>query len=323
VAQDRLGLVYLDVQGFVRTIANRPDSDRRSGARGGSHSPARRQRRSARPAGPARRHCASERSSASGRRSRRRTAGPAADGRLGDRVRARLAGAGRRPTWARRSIAWRGTWTAAAGSPASARQAAPGSSSSSRRRLTCARKLLGWMGPVDRLFVGRPGPPSAEPRPARSSSRRPTRQEQASRCRRERSARQSTGHTKVNSLRETASTTVHGPGTTGPALHVRPPGDCFVVAVGGKDVLAQAISPSQRRLLAAFTAAEGQEWATACGPRFLPRLHAGDRSSRGFAGTDPPNFQKASPTSTLGAIVAGRQERGSGVTRSRSSRPLR
>jgi hypothetical protein len=133
----------------------------------------------------------------------------------------------------------------------------------------------------------------------------------------ERYARQSAG-TKVSSL--------HGQGIddgftardpTGPAVHIALAGDRFVVAVGGKDVLAQAVSPSQQLGSApAFSAAAGK-----LGNGLRPSLYLDftqvTKLIESFAGANP-GFQKAQPyLDSFGAIVAGAKNEGSGVTRSR------
>jgi Protein of unknown function (DUF3352) len=133
----------------------------------------------------------------------------------------------------------------------------------------------------------------------------------------ERFARQS-GRTKIAPL--------HGSGidegftaqaTGGPAVQVALAGDRFVVAVGSKDVLAKAISPRQQLGAApAFTAAAGK-LGKGLRPSFYLDFTQVTNLIAAFAGENP-GFQKAKPyLDTFGAIVAGAKDEGSGVTRSR------
>jgi hypothetical protein len=130
-------------------------------------------------------------------------------------------------------------------------------------------------------------------------------------------ARQSAG-TKITPL--------HGSGvdagftakdTGGPDVQVALAGDRFVVAAGGKDVLAKAISPRQQLGASpAFTAAAGK-LGNGLRPSFYLDFTQVTNLIAAFAG-DNPGFQKAKPyLDTFGAIVAGAKDEGSGVTRSR------
>ena len=180
--------------------------------------------------------------------------------------------------------------------------------------LDLRQDVLGWMGDAG-VFVG--GTTSADLGGAlviKTTDPAKTRRTMAVL---ERYARQSAG-TKVSSL--------HGQGIddgftaqdpTGPAVHVALAGDRFVVAVGGKDVLAQAVSPAQQLGSApAFTAAAGK-----LGNGLRPSLYLDftqvTKLIESFAGANP-GFQKAKPyLDSFGAIVAGAKNEGSGVTRSR------
>jgi Protein of unknown function (DUF3352) len=133
----------------------------------------------------------------------------------------------------------------------------------------------------------------------------------------ERFVRQSNG-TKV--------ATLHGSGidegftvkdTSGPAVQVALAGDRFVVAVGSKDVLAKAISPrEQLGSSPAFTAAAGK-LGNGLRPSFYLDFTQVTKLIEAFAGSDQ-DFQKAKPyLDSFGAIVAGARDEGSGVTRSR------
>jgi hypothetical protein len=134
----------------------------------------------------------------------------------------------------------------------------------------------------------------------------------------ERFARQQSGGTKITAL--------HGKGiddgftakdTSGPAVQVALAGDRFVVAIGGKGVLARAISPGQQLGSApAFTAAAGK-LGNGLRPSFYLDFTQVTQLISAFAGNDA-DFQKAKPyLDTFGAIVAGAKDEGSGVTRAR------
>ena len=134
----------------------------------------------------------------------------------------------------------------------------------------------------------------------------------------ERFARQQGGGTKITAL--------HGRGiddgftakdASGPAVQVALAGDRFVVAIGGKDVLARAITPGQQLGSSpAFTAAAGK-LGNGLRPSFYLDFTQVTKLIETFAGTDA-DFQKAKPyLGAFGAIVAGAKSEGSGVTRSR------
>ena len=309
VAQDRIGLFYLDVQGFVRTIAQQASSDPQVGALVQSVASA-----APKTLGAALQAQPDALRVDAVSIGTPQSSTPAAAARTSSRRSPATRGWGwASPTWVRRSTAWSRRWPAAAASPASASTRC-WSSSRSRRRWTCARTCsAGWAMPAS-SSAGPRAPTSA----GRSSSRRPT----PAKTKRtmavlERYARQSAG-TKVSAL--------HGQGIddgftaqdpTGPAVHVALAGDRFVVAVGGKDVLAQAVSPassSARRRR--FTAAAGK-LGNGLRPSFYLDFTQVTKLIESFAGTNA-GFQKAKPyLDTFGAVVAGAKSEGSGVTRSR------
>jgi len=104
---------------------------------------------------------------------------------------------------------------------------------------------------------------------------------------------------------------------SGPPIQVALAGERFVVAVGSRDVLAKAISPG-RQLGASpgFTAAAGK-LGNGLKPSFYLDFAQVTKLIGAFAGTDP-DFQKAKPyLDTFGTIVAGAKDEGSGVTRAR------
>jgi hypothetical protein len=130
-------------------------------------------------------------------------------------------------------------------------------------------------------------------------------------------ARQSNG-TKI--------ATLHGKGidegftvrdTSGPAVRVALAGDRFVVAVGSKDNLAKAIAPGQPLGSSpAFTAAAGK-LGNGLRPSFYLDFTQVTKLIASFAGENP-GFQQAKPyLDSFGAVVAGAKDEGSGVTRSR------
>jgi hypothetical protein len=133
----------------------------------------------------------------------------------------------------------------------------------------------------------------------------------------ERFARQS-GHTKIGTLRGSdvdAGFTVRQ--KSGPPIQIALAGDRFVVAVGGRDVLAKAISPGQQLGSSPdFTAAAGK-LGNGLKPSFYLDFTQVTKLIEAFAGTDA-DVQKAKPyLDTFGAIVAGAKDEGSGVTLAR------
>jgi hypothetical protein len=104
---------------------------------------------------------------------------------------------------------------------------------------------------------------------------------------------------------------------SGPPIQVALAGERFIVAVGGRDVLAKAISPGQRLGSSPdFTAAAGK-LGNGLKPSFYLDFAQVTKLIEAFAGSDP-DFQQAKPyLDTFGAVVAGAKDEGSGVTRSR------
>jgi len=102
-----------------------------------------------------------------------------------------------------------------------------------------------------------------------------------------------------------------------PRVDVALAGDKFVVAVGGGDALKQAISPSQALGSSpAFTDAAGK-LGDGLKPSFYLDFQQVVALVDGFVGNEA-DFQKAKPyLDTFGAIVAGAKDEGDGVTRAR------
>jgi hypothetical protein len=106
-------------------------------------------------------------------------------------------------------------------------------------------------------------------------------------------------------------------GKSGPSVHVAQTGDKVVIAIGPKSVIHEAAAPSAKLESApAFTDA-----AAKLGNGVRPSFYLDFQKVVGligaFAGSDA-DFQKAKPyLDTFGAIVAGGKDEGDGVTRSR------
>ena len=181
--------------------------------------------------------------------------------------------------------------------------------------LDLRKDVLGWMGDAGVFVGGTTGADLGGALVIKTTDPAKTKRTMAVL---ERFVRQQSGGTKI--------TTLHGSGidegftaqdASGPAVQVALAGDRFVVAVGSKDVLAKAISPGQQLGSApAFTAA-----ACALGnglrPSFFLDFTQVTQLIAAFAGDDD-DFQKAKPyLDTFGAIVAGAKDEGSGVTRAR------
>ena len=123
--------------------------------------------------------------------------------------------------------------------------------------LDLRKDVLGWMGDAG-VFVG--GTTAADLGGALVIKTTDPAKTKRTMTVLKRFARQQGGGRKITSLHGSGiddGFTAHG--TTGPAVQVALAGDRFVVAIGGKDVLAKAISPSQQLGSAhAFSAAAGQ-----------------------------------------------------------------
>jgi uncharacterized protein DUF3352 len=309
VAQDRIGLFYLDVQGFVRTIAQQASSDPQVGALVQSFaSAAPKTLGAALQAKPdALRVDAvsigtpkSSTTSASGADVLATLPGDAwlglGVGNLGqtlDRVVQTVAGGG---------------GITGVGVNALLEQFKKQTS------LDLRQDVLGWMGDAG-VFVG--GTTSADLGGALVIKTTDPAKTKRTMAVLERYARQSAG-TKVSSLKGSGiDDGFTAKDASGPAVHIALAGDRFVVAVGGRDVLAQAISPSQQLGSSpAFTAAAGK-LGNGLRPSFYLDFTQVTKLIESFAGTNP-DFQKAKPyLDAFGAIVAGAKSEGSGVTRSR------
>ena len=182
--------------------------------------------------------------------------------------------------------------------------------------LDLRKDVLGWMGDAG-VFVG--GTTSADLGGALVIKTTDPAKTKRTMAVLERFARQQSGGTKItDAARQRHRRGLHRPGAaTGPAVQVALAGDRFVVAVGGKDVLAKAISPGQQLGSSpAFTAAAGK-LGNGLRPSFYLDFTQVTKLIEAFAGDDA-DFQKAKPyLDTFGAIVAGAKDEGSGVTRSR------
>lgn len=181
--------------------------------------------------------------------------------------------------------------------------------------LDLRQDVLGWMGDAG-IFVG--GTTSADLGGALViKTTDPAKTKRTMRVL-EGFARAQRGGTKITALHGSGiddGFTAHDP--TGPAVRVALAGDRFVVAIGGKGVLTQAISPGQQLGSSpAFTAA-ASKLGNGLRPSFYLDFTQVTKLVEAFAGTDA-SFQKAKPyLGTFGAVVAGAKSEGSGVTRSR------
>ncbi len=309
VAQDRIGLFYLDVQGFVRTIAQQASSDPQVGALVQSFA-------SAAP----------------------KTLGAALQAQpdalridavsIGSPRSSTPAGSGADVLATLPGNAWLGLGVGNLGQTLDrvVQTVAGGGGITGvgvnallgqfkkQTSLDLRQDVLGWMGDAG-VFVG--GTTSADLGGALVIKTTDPAKTKRTMAVLERYARQSAG-TKVRSLKGNGiDDGFTAQDATGPAVHIALAGDRFVVAVGGRDVLAQAISPSQRLGSSpAFTAAAGK-LGNGLRPSFYLDFTEVTKLIESFAGTSP-DFQKAKPyLDTFGAVVAGAKSEGSGVTRSR------
>jgi hypothetical protein len=309
VAQDRIGLFYLDVQGFVRAIAQQASSDPQVGALVQSFA-------SAAP----------------------KTLGAALQAQpdalrvdavsIGTPQSSTPAGSGADMLATLPGNAWLGLGVANLGQTLDrVVQAVAGGGGftgvgvnalleqfKKQTSLDLRQDVLGWMGDAG-VFVG--GSTSADLGGALVIKTTDPAKSKRTLTVLRRYARQSAG-TKVTSLEGQGiddGFTAQDP--TGPPVHVALAGDRFVVAVGGKDVLAEAIAPSQQLGSSpAFTAAAGK-LGNGLKPSFYLDFTQVTKLIEAFAGSDA-SFQKAKPyLDTFGAVVAGAKSEGSGVTRSR------
>jgi hypothetical protein len=180
--------------------------------------------------------------------------------------------------------------------------------------LDLRQDVLGWMGDAGVFVGGTTGTDLGGALVIKTTDPSKTRRTMAVL---ERYARQSAG-TKVTALQGSGiDDGFSAQDPTGPPVDIALAGDRFVVAVGGKDVLSEAISPSQKLGSSpAFTAAAGK-LGNGLRPSFYLDFTQVTKLIESLAGTNA-DFQKAKPyLDAFGAVVAGAKSEGSGVTRSR------
>jgi predicted small secreted protein len=309
VAQDRIGLFYLDTQGFVRTIAQQASSDPQVGALVQSFASA--APRTLGAALQAKPDALSVDAVSIGTPRSSTPAGSGADalatlpadawlglgvGNLGqtlDRVVQTVAGGGGLTGVGVNALLAR---------------------FKEQTSLDLRRDVLGWMGNAG-VFVG--GTTRSDVGGALVIKTTDPAKTRRTMTVLERYARQSAG-TKITALNGNGiDEGFTAKNATGPAVHIALAGDRFVVAVGGKDVLAQAIAPSEQLGASpAFTAAAGK-LGNGLRPSFYLDFAQVTKLIESFAGTNA-DFQKAKPyLDAFGAVIAGTKSEGSGVTRSR------
>ena len=165
--------------------------------------------------------------------------------------------------------------------------------------LDLRQDVLGWMGDAG-VFVG--GTTSADLGGALVIKTTDPAKTKRTMTVLERLARTQRGKAKVTALHGTGiddGFTIHDP--TGTAVQVALAGDRFVVAVGGKDVLAQAISPSQQLGSSPALHRRGGQARQRPAALVLPRLHPGDEAHRVLRRHRTPASRRPSPTSTRSA----------------------
>jgi hypothetical protein len=310
VAQDRIGLFYLDVQGLLRTVSQSASSDPQVGAMLQSFSSALPKTIGA--ALQAQPDALRIDAVSIGTPKSASTGGSGAD------IVATLPGS----SWLALGVANLGETVdrvvqtvAGAGGLTGVGVNAVLGQFQKQTGLDLRKDVLGWMGDAG-VFVG--GTTGADLGGALIIKTTDPAKTKRTMTVLERFVRQQSGGTKITAL--------HGSGidegftaqdSGGPAVQVALAGDRFVVAVGSKDVLAKAISPGQQLGSApAFTAAAGK-LGNGLRPAFYLDFTQVTQLIAAFAGDDA-DFQKAKPyLDTFGAIVAGAKDEGSGVTRSR------
>jgi hypothetical protein len=309
VAEDRIGLFYLDVQGLLRTVAQQASSDPQVGAVLGSFS-------SAAPktigAGLQAQPDALRIDAVSiGTPKSATTGGSGADivatlpgdSWLGFGV----ANLGQTLDRVLQTVAGSGGFTGV-GVNALLEQFKKQTS------LDLRKDVLGWMGDAGVFVGGTSGPDLGGALVLKTTDPAKTKRTMGVL---EGFARQSSG-TKITKLRGSGIDEGFAvEEKDGPTVQIALAGDRFVVAVGGRDVLAKAISPGQQLGSSpAFTAAAGK-LGNGLKPSFYLDFTQVTKLIEAFAGTDA-DFQKAKPyLDTFGAIVAGAKDEGSGVTRAR------
>jgi hypothetical protein len=180
--------------------------------------------------------------------------------------------------------------------------------------LDLRKDVLGWMGDAG-VFAG--GTTSADLRGALVIKTTDPAKTKRTMAVLERFVREQ-GATKVSPLRfqgvDEGFTVRSG---SGPRVDVGLAGDKFIVAAGNFQAFKEAVEPNQPLGSApAFTAAAGA-LGNGLRPSFFLDFTQVTQLIAAFAGDDE-DFQKAKPyLDTFGAIVAGGKDEGSGVTRSR------
>jgi hypothetical protein len=310
VAEDRIGLFYLDVQGLLRTVAQQASSDPQVGAVLGSFS-------SAAPktigAGLQAQPDALRIDAVSiGTPKSATTGGSGADivatlpgdSWLGFGV----ANLGQTLDRVLQTVAGSGGFTGV-GVNALLEQFKKQTS------LDLRKDVLGWMGDAG-VFVG--GTTSADLRGAlviKTSDPAKTKRTIAVL---ERFVRQQSGNSKISSLRfqgvDEGFTVRSG---SGPRVDVGLAGDRFVVSAGNFQAFKEAIDPNQALGSTNTFADAAAKLGNGLRPSFFLDFSRVTSLIEAFAGGDA-DFQKAKPyLDTFGAVVAGAKDEGSGVTRAR------
>jgi hypothetical protein len=316
VAQDRVGLFYVDIQGVLRTVAQTASSDPQVGALLGSFT-------SAAP----------------------RTIGAALQAQpdalrvdavsIGTPKSASTGGSGADVVAALPADAWLGLGVANLGQTVDKALQTVSSAGGitgvgfnallgqfqKQTGLDLRKDVLGWMGDAGVFVDGTTMSDLGGALVIKTSDPAKTRRTISVL---ERFLRGQSGGTKVTALQGKGiddGFTVHDP--SGPPVRVVLAGDHFVVAVGNAKVLQHAISPgAQLGSSPAFTQA-----ASKLGNGLKPSLYldfAQVTKLLGAAAGSDPDFQKAKPyLDTFGAIVAGGKDEGDGVNRTRLAITLR
>jgi hypothetical protein len=310
VAEDRIGLFYLDVQGLLRTVAQQASSDPQVGAVLGSFS-------SAAP----------------------KTIGAGLQAQpdalridavsIGTPKSATTGGSGADIVATLPGDAWLGFGVANLGQTLDrVLQTVAGSGGftgvgvnalleqfKKQTSLDLRKDVLGWMGDAG-VFVG--GTTSADLRGAlviKTSDPAKTKRTIAVL---ERFVRQQSGNSKISSLRfqgvDEGFTVRSG---SGPRVDVGLAGDRFVVSAGNFQAFKEAIDPNQALGSTNTFADAAAKLGNGLRPSFFLDFSRVTSLIEAFAGGDG-DFQKAKPyLDTFGAVVAGAKDEGSGVTRAR------
>jgi hypothetical protein len=310
VAQDRIGLLYLDVQGLLRTVAQQASSDPQVGALLQSFS-------SAAPktigAGLQAQPDALRIDAVSlGTPKSASTGGSGAD------IVATLPGS----SWLALGVADLGQTVdriiqtvAGSGGITGVGVNAVLGQFQKQTGLDLRKDVLGWMGDAG-VFVG--GTTGADLRGALVIKTTDPAKTKRTMAVLERFVRQRSAGAKITSLRfqgvDKGFTVRSG---NGPRVDVGLAGDRFIVAAGNFRAFKEAVAPNGPLGSApAFTSAAGA-LGNGLRPSFFLDFTQVTQLIAAFAGDDD-DFQKAKPyLDTFGAIVAGAKDEGSGVTRSR------